>query len=86
MEKQVSQDPGCERFWVSNEGILTVFSALRTFIAVRKKDYPGNDLDLVYSLIADAAITFASAVSENGLPEEANRLLKRFGMEDLAEP
>ena len=49
------------------------------------EEYEGKDLGLVLELVDDAAFTFAAAMTVHGTPDETNRLLKKHGLEDLAE-
>ena len=49
------------------------------------EEYEGKDLGLVLELVDDAAFTFAAAMTVHGTPDETSRLLKKHGLEDLAE-
>ena len=49
------------------------------------EEYEGKDLGLVLELVDDAAFTFAAAMTVHGTPDETSRLLKKHGLEYLAE-
>lgn len=48
--------------------------------------YRGNDLVVVRDLLCDAAVTYAGAMTENGLPNEANQLLRQAGLSSVCDP
>ena len=65
--------------------VLGSLASTRDEVRRINEEYEGKDLGLVLELVDDAAFTFAAAMTVHGTPDETNRLLKKHGLEDLAE-
>ena len=65
--------------------VLGSLASARDEVRRINEEYEGKDLGLVLELVDDAAFTFAAAMTVHGTPDETNRLLKKHGLEDLAE-
>ena len=65
--------------------VLGNLASARDEVRRINEEYEGKDLGLVLELVDDAAFTFAAAMTVHGTPDETNRLLKKHGLEDLAE-
>ena len=84
MEFKKQQAPGKR----GEQGCAIVLGSLasaRDEVRRINEEYEGKDLGLVLELVDDAAFTFAAAMTVHGTPDETNRLLKKHGLEDLAE-
>ena len=65
--------------------VLGSLASARDEVRRINEEYEGKDLGLVLELVDDAAFTFAAAMTVHGTPDETSRLLKKHGLEDLAE-
>ena len=65
--------------------VLGNLASARDEVRRINEEYEGKDLGLVLELVDDAAFTFAAAMTVHGTPDETSRLLKKHGLEDLAE-
>ena len=69
--------------------VLGSLASARDEVRRINEEYEGKDLglvlELVLDLVDDAAFTFAAAMTVHGTPDETSRLLKKHGLEDLAE-
>ena len=65
--------------------VLGSLASARDEVRRINEEYEGKDLGLVLELVDDDAFTFAAAMTVHGTPDETNRLLKKHGLEDLAE-
>ena len=65
--------------------VLGSLASARNEVRRINEEYEGKDLGLVLELVDDAAFTFAAAMTVHGTPDETSRLLKKHGLEDLAE-
>lgn len=84
MEFKKQQAPGKR----GEQGCAIVLGSLasaRDEVRRINEEYEGKDLGLVLELVDDAAFTFAAAMTVHGTPDETSRLLKKHGLEDLAE-
>ena len=65
--------------------VLGNLASARDEVRRINEEYEGKDLGLVLELVDDAAFTFAAAMTVHGTPDETSRLLRKHGLEDLAE-
>ena len=65
--------------------VLSSLHTARFFVTSMIPHTKGNDLALVHKALNDAIVTFAGAMTPNGLPEEVNSLLRSEGFDDLVD-